>query len=395
MAPALLALSLASLLVWAGLLLARDGFWRADQRLGRPPAPRTWPSVTAVVPARNEAATIAATANSVLRQAYSGKLRLIIVDDASEDGTAAEAARGAEEAGMAERLEIVSAPPLPAGWSGKLWALETGVSTAAGEAPDFYWFTDADIVHGPEVLARLVAKAEDEARDLVSLMVRLRTTSFWERALIPAFVFFFQMLYPFPAVNDPLRRTAGAAGGCMLARREIFERTGAFAAIKDALIDDCTLAARIRDAGGRLWLGLAEESRSLRAWEGLAPLWRMVKRTAFVQLGYSPPLLLGTIAGLAIVYLFPPLGLAPAIVIGAWPAAACALGAWLAMVAAYAPTLRYYGRPAADAFALPAIAALYAAMTIHAAIDHWRGRGSAWKGRAYGAGADGRPPGKA
>jgi len=286
---------------------------------------------------------------------------------------------------------MVEAPPLPPGWSGKLWALTAGVEAAAAEAPAFYWFTDADVVHGPDVLARLVAKAEAEERDLVSLMVRLRVQRFWERWLVPAFVFFFQMLYPFPAINNPGKPAAGAAGGCILLRRERFEAAGGFRAIKDALIDDCSLAARVQAAGGRLWLGLAENSHSLRGAEGLAPLWRMVKRTAFAQLHFSPLLLAGTMLALAVIFLAPPVVAALAIVTGQAAPAAIALAAWAVMTAAYAPTLRYYGRPVREGLALPAIALVYTAMTLHSALDHWRGHGSAWKGRQYRAGGEQAP----
>jgi len=383
MALALFAVAIASLLAWAGLLSARNGFWRADQRLGRPPAPPAWPAVTAIVPARNEAATIAETVKSVLTQAYPGRLRLVVVDDSSSDGTAETARAAGEAVGAGDRLTVIAAPALAAGWSGKLWALSAGIDSAAAERPDFYWFTDADIVHGPEVLARLAAKAESESRDLVSLMVRLRVQRFWERRLVPAFVFFFQMLYPFPAVNDPQTPAAGAAGGCILLRRRVYEAAGGFAAIKTALIDDCALAGAVQSAGGRLWLGLAEESHSLREAEGLAPLWRMIKRTAFAQLHYAPLRLAGTVIGLALAFLAPPVLAVTAAVIGEPVAAGIAAAAWLAMAAAYAPTLRYYARPGIEGLLLPAIALVYTAITLHSALEHWRGRGSAWKGRAY------------
>lgn len=383
MAAGLLAIAAASALAWAALILGRHGFWRADQRLGTPAAPAVWPDVACIIPARNEAATIGDTVRSVLGQDYPGRLRLIVVDDGSTDHTADIAGAAVREAGAQERAEILAAPPLAPNWSGKLWALQAGIAQAAAAAPEFYWFTDADIVHGPQVLHRLVAKAETDGRDLVSLMVRLHCERFWERLLVPAFVFFFQMLYPFAAVNDPASKIAGAAGGCVLLRRSVYEASGGIAAMRDALIDDCTLAARVQAVGGRLWLGLAEDSRSLRATDGLASLWRMVKRTAFVQLDYSAWRLLGTVLGLALTFLAPPVVAALGLVIAAWPAAVLSLAIWIAMALAYRPTLAEYGRPVAAGLILPFVALLYTAMTVHAAIDHWRGRGSGWKGRAY------------
>jgi len=381
-------IALAGLAGWAGLMLMRHGFWRADQRLGDPPAPAQWPAVAAIVPARNEAPTIAATVGSILAQAYPGDLSLIVVDDASSDGTA-DAARAS--AGGDDRLRVVTAPPLSPGWSGKLWALEHGIraATEAGSAPDFFWFTDADAVHGPDVLRRLAAKAEGEGRDLVSLMIRLRTASIWEKLIAPAFVFFFQMLYPFPAINRRPPRIAGAAGGCVLVRRVRLEAAGGITSLRDALIDDCTLAARIRDAGGDLWLGLADDSRSLRAAEGLGPLWRMVKRTAFTQLGYSAWLLAGTVLRLALLFPGPPAALIGGLALGELPAAVTGALTLAIMLRIYAPTLRAYDRPLAEGLLLPGVALLYAAMTVHSAIDHWRGRGSAWKGRDYGRPAGG------
>lgn len=374
--------ALLALAGWAGLMLLRHGFWRADQRLGDPPAPETLPAVTAIVPARNEAATIGATVESILAQDYAGALSLIVVDDSSSDGTA-EAARAATDGD--DRLHVIAAPPLPPGWSGKLWALAQGISAAreAGETPEFVWFTDADAVHRPDVLRRLVAKAEGEGRDLVSLMICLRTESLWEKLIVPAFVFFFQMLYPFPAVNRRPSRVAGAAGGCVLVRRACLEEAGGIESLRDALIDDCTLAARIRDAGGDLWLGLADGSRSLRAAEGLEPLWRMVKRTAFTQLGYSTWLLVGAVSGLALLFLGPPVALVSGLLLGDLPVAVTGALALAIMLLIYAPTLRVYGRPAIEGLLLPGVALLYTAMTLHSAIDHWRGRGSAWKGRDY------------
>lgn len=363
-----------ALIVWIGLLTAHAGFWRADQRLGDPPAPARWPAVTAIVPARDEAATVADTVAAIRAQDYPGPLRLLVVDDSSSDGTA-ELARSAG-------AEVLAAPPLAPGWTGKLHALETGVAASDTE---FLWFTDADIVHGPDILRRLVARALAEDRDLASLMVRLHVESRWERLLVPAFIFFFQMLYPFPAVNDPHNRIAGAAGGCILIRRAALARAGGLAALADALIDDCTLARKVQESGGRLWLGLGESSFSLRKAEGLAPLWAMVKRTAFTQLGHSVLLLAGTLVGLALVFLAPPLVTIAGLIALSPPLVLLGLAGQAAMVLAIRPTLRLYGRPAAEGLLLPFVAALYMAMTVDSALARWRGAGSTWKGRAYSA----------
>jgi len=264
------------LAAWVYLLFLHPsfqrGFWRADQKL--PPriaASNEWPSVTAIVPARNEAETIGDVVAALTGQQYPGRLRIIVVDDASSDATA-EIARGAGK--NTGKIEVLTAPTLQRGWTGKLWALDTGVLRAeAQDQPDLLWFTDADVVHPPETLARLVSKMIGDSRDLVSLMVRLRCESFWEQRLVPAFIFFFQMLYPFPATNDDFRGTAAAAGGCVLLRRTVLGNIGGLAAIRSRIIDDCALAAAVKRAGGRLWIGLAgrDESRSLRSAEALEP----------------------------------------------------------------------------------------------------------------------------
>lgn len=390
METAITILASLGLLSWVYLLFGRSGFWRADQRLGPVLSLESWPTVVAIIPARNEEATIGHTIKSLLAQDYAGRLDIILVDDSSTDRTQAVALAAARERNGEGRVRILSAPALQSGWTGKLWALHHGVDAAGVEAR-FLWLTDADIIHDRDVLARLVSKADGPARcDLVSLMVRLRVKSFWERWLVPAFIFFFQMLYPFRAVNDPQSKVAGAAGGCILVDRAMLEKAGGIMAMKDALIDDCTLASQVQKAGGRLWLGLADSSHSARGADSLWPLWRMVKRTAFTQLHYSAVLLVGTILGLALVFLVPPVflvvGLVIGLEIGVWWVFILSLVALAAMCVAYAPTLRHYGRPILDCLALPIIATLYMAMTVHSAVDYWRGHGSQWKGRSYGAG---------
>jgi len=382
------ALALASLGAWLHLALLRGGYWQARERLSAaPPALERWPAVAAVVPARNEADVIAETLGSILCQDYPGELRVVLVDDHSEDGTA-EAARGAAGApGAADRLEVMTAEPLPAGWSGKLWALDQGIARATRLLPDasYLWLTDADIAHDPPTLRRLVGKAETDGCAQVSLMARLHCAGFWERLLIPPFVLYFQKLYPFAWANDPGRSTAAAAGGCILAARETFERSGGYAAMKAALIDDCTLARRLKPLalaqGRKTWLGLTESSISVRPYRGLGEIWRMVARSAYTQLGHSPLLLAGTVAGMALIYLVPP------VAVIAWPwhlsatAGTTGLAAWALMSLTARPTFRLYRQPPWRSLLLPVAALLYTAMTVDSARRHWRGRGGAWKGR--------------
>ncbi len=382
-----LGLTLLSLGVWIGLVGFRGQFWRADQSLdGKVADVQEWPSVCAVVPARDEASLLPLTMRSLLVQDYPGPLRVILVDDQSTDGTANVARQVAETLEQNARLKIQSTTPLPPGWSGKLWAIEQGIEQAEARSslPEYLLLTDADIEHDPANLRQLVAKAEREELDLVSLMVLLRCQSLWERLLIPAFVFFFQKLYPFRWVNAPQKATAAAAGGCILVRRTALSRVGGISAIRQALIDDCALAQVIKTGGkGRIWLGLSSTTRSLRPYATLGTIWEMVARTAYTQLNYSPFLLLGTLLGMVLLYGVPPIAAVFGGLTGNWPIAIAGLMGWLLMAWAYLPTLRLYGRAPLLAFCLPAIALLYTVMTLDSALRHWRGQGGSWKGRVY------------
>ena len=391
----LLPIATIALLAWLFLLTCRGGFWRADCRLG--PAPereRDWPAVTAVVPARDEADVIEPALLSLLKQDYPGALRVVLVDDDSGDGTTARARALTGVAGRSEILTIVESAPLPPGWSGKLWAVQQGIERAealeAGESPPRYiWLSDADIVVEPDLLRRLIAKAEDDGRDLVSLMALLEHEGHWARLLIPPFVFFFQKLYPFPWSNDRDARTAAAAGGCNLVRAEALAAAGGITAIRDALIDDCALAALIKGRarpgtaprGRGIWLGLTEAAVSIRPYRALGEVWRMVARTAYTQLQHSPWLLAGTLVGMALLYLAPPLIPLTLPLHGEPLAAGLAAAAWLAMAFAAWPTYRLYREPPWRCLLLPMAALLYTAMTFDSALQHWHGRGGRWKGR--------------
>jgi len=358
--------------IWVYLLLGRGFFW--NTRLApTAPEPAHFPRVVAVIPARNEAEGVGRAVASLLDQDYPGDFSIVLVDDHSHDGTAEvarEAARGRED-----RLTIVAARSLPGGWTGKLWALSEGVRQIA-LPPDLYLFTDADIAHHRSNLRELVARLEAEQRDMVSLMVKLHCESFAEKFLIPPFVFFFALLYPFSWSNNPRKATAAAAGGCVLLRRDAYERIGGYAAIKGELIDDCALATVVKKSGGSIWLGLTQGTESLRLYPEIADIWNMVARTAYTQLDYSPLLLAGTVLGLVITYLAPVL-----LLFAGGKAALLGLAAWLIMTAVYVPMLRFYGRSLLWAPLLPAAASVYLGATIASAWRHWRGRGGQWKGR--------------
>lgn len=365
-----------SLGIWIYLVFARGGFWRMrleDMEVSGSGV-LTF-RVAAIVPARNEARVIGESVQSLLRQNFSGDLRIYLVDDHSSDDTVEAARLAAEQAGHPERLVIIPAGPLPEGWTGKVWALSEGVGAAESFSPDYYWFTDADITHEPDNLGSLLARAREF--DLVSLMVKLRCQSPAERLLIPAFVFFFFKLYPPTWIAFPEKRTAAAAGGCILIRPEVVTRNGGIAAIRDQLIDDCALARAVKREGGRIWLGITTKAKSVREYGSFRSVGRMISRTAFTQLSHSSALLALVICAMTVTYLLPVL----LSLSGRGLATMCGLTAWLLMTIAYWPTVRFYGLPAAWALLLPVAALFYMGATIFSAVQYWSGRGGIWKER--------------
>ena len=378
-----------SFLIWLYLLGARGGFWRALRHVAEAnasPAGALRPHrVVAVIPARNEADVIGTAVRSLLRQELAGSLHVIVVDDASTDGTAGAALAAAAAAGAVQRLTVLHGAPLAPGWSGKLWAVSQGIAAAAERDPDYLLLTDADIEHDRKNVASLVSASESAGLDLVSSMVQLSTASFAERALIPAFVFFFFKLYPPSWIASPRARTAGAAGGCILIRPAALARIGGLAAIRSSLIDDCALAAAVKSSGGSISLGLTRSARSLRVYGSFAEIGRMIARTAFHQLHHSYLLLGATLLGLAVTYLMPPLLL----LTGDPLAMALGAGAWVLMSVAYLPMVRFHGLSALWAPVLPAIAAFYAGATLWSAVQYRLGRGGRWKGRVQDARAAG------
>jgi hopene-associated glycosyltransferase HpnB len=366
-----------SLMIWLYCVFLRGGYWRADVKGDKPPAaPAAWTHIVAVIPARNEQDSIADSVTSLLVQDYPGRLSIILVDDNSEDATASIAACLPEQTGSQVTLTILRGEPLPEGWTGKLWALQQGIAAASREHPDFLLLTDADIVYAPDMLRTLAARADAGGYVLTSLMAKLRCESPAERGFIPAFVYFFQMLYPFSWVNDPKNPMAAAAGGCMLIRADALERAGGIAVIRDALIDDCSLAAVMKQQGP-IWLGLTDRVRSIRASGALADIHAMVSRSAYAQLRYSPVLLGLTLAGMAVTYWAPPL----LTLFGHGTARALGLAAWALMAVSFWPMLRFYGLTPLWAPALPAIATGYMAFTFSSALQHMLGKGGHWKGR--------------
>jgi hopene-associated glycosyltransferase HpnB len=386
-----LGLGLISLLIWIILLLFRGQFWRSDQRLSNVDISlNSPPPISVIIPARNEADLIPVTLKSLLQQDYFGLLQIILVDDGSTDGTAEVAQQTAQGEGKTAQLQVIPGQPLPPGWTGKLWALQQGTNYAQTLTPTpvYLLLTDADIVHDSRNLSRLVTKAQTEHLDLVSVMVKLRCKSFWEKLLIPAFIFFFEKLYPFRWVNNPHKSTAAAAGGCILLDNRVLQDVGGIAVVKDALIDDCALAAAVKlDESGKpmrkIWLGLGSDTQSLRPYDSLSAIWDMVARTAYTQLNYSPLLLLGTVIGMSLIYLVPPLLTLGGVVMGQGLLAAVGGVTWGIMSLAYLPTVRFYRLSFIWSGGLGAIALLYTIMTLDSARRHWSNQGGTWKGRIY------------
>ncbi|WP_406099258.1 glycosyltransferase [Streptomyces sp. NBC_01013] len=375
-------IAVGSLVAWVWLLLGQGFFWRTDQRLPRRAAPARWPSVAIVVPARDEADMLPVSLPSLLAQDYAGHAEIFLVDDCSKDGTGDLARELSVRCGGLPVTVVSPGEPEP-GWTGKLWALRHGIALARSRDPEYLLLTDADIAHEPDSLRKLVAAAGSGGFDLVSQMARLRVESVWERLVVPAFVYFFSQLYPFRWVNRAGTRTAAAAGGCVLLRTEAAVRARVPESIRQAVIDDVSLARAVQRGGGRIWLGLAERVDSVRPYPRLNDLWRMVSRSAYAQLRHNPLVLLGTVLGLAVIYLAPPATLAAGLLGGDPPAAWAGGVAWAVMAGTYMPMLGYYRQSLWLAPLLPFTALLYLLMTVDSAIQHYRGRGAAWKGRTY------------
>lgn len=377
-----IAITGSALLAWLYLAVFHGRFWQADQRLNRNKVnPDNAPRITAVIPARNEAETIAETVRALLDQDYPQPFPIVVVDDGSDDGTAHAARAAATTDAEAARIIVIAGTALPDGWTGKMWAVKQGIE-AAPES-DYLLLTDADIDHVETSLGSLVAHAETTGCRLVSLMVKLHCGTFWERMLIPAFVYFFQKLYPFPWVNDPDRKEAAAAGGCMLVHRQTLIDAGGIEAIHDAVIDDCALAALIKPFGP-IWLGLAEETASTRVYDELSPIWRMVARTAYVQLDHDPVRLIGTVLGMVWLYLLPVLAFAIGGLLCQMPLVVVGGAALVVMMWTYLPTLALYRVSPLWALSLPVAGALYTLMTADSARRHYARAGDQWKGRRYG-----------
>jgi hopene-associated glycosyltransferase HpnB len=382
-----IATGLLALAGWIYLLAGRGGFWQAGPEDEAPidaTAPSSgWPKIVAVVPARDEADVVGEALTTLLNQEYPGQLQVVLVDDQSSDGTADVALAAAMAAGQGDRLTVLEGQGLPRGWTGKLWAIAQGIAQADAGAPAYLWLSDADIAYAPDCLRRLVARAEAEGLVLYSLMAKLHCRSLAEQMLIPAFIFFFRMLYPFAWVSRRRHPIAAAAGGCMLVRRAALAAAGGIASIRGELIDDCALARRLKPEGP-IRLDLTERARSIRPYSGIDPIRRMVARSAYAQLGFSPLLLAGTLLGMGLLYLAPP----ALSLFASGTARMLGLSSWLAMAFGFRPTLAFYRVSQLWGLAMPAIAALYLLFTLDSARLHRQGRGGFWKGRAQAPGSE-------
>jgi hopene-associated glycosyltransferase HpnB len=360
---------------WSYLALARGSFWRLKSASVRASDKSGFSGcVAAIVPARDEAELIGPVVTSLLNQRVA--MHVFLVDDESTDGTADVARRAAEKAGKADALIVIQSKPLPAGWTGKLWAMHQGIERARTLDPVWLMLADADVLHNSETVTNLGFIASHGHYDLVSFMVKLQCDTMAEKLLIPPYIFFFFMLYPPRWVADPRRKVAGAAGGCILVRREALTHAGGVEAIRAEVIDDCALARLIKRSGGHVWLGLTDKSVSVRGYES-ATIWRMIARNAFSQLHHSSWLLAGAVAGMCVVYLAPPLLLLS----GTRLSIALGAAAWLTMTVAYWPMVRFYRLNPAWSLTLPAAALFYTAATLHSALKYWSGQGGRWKGR--------------
>ena len=366
-----------TLLIWVYLLLAHGSFWKVGKLIAAGTRNEVAEKIAVIIPARDEAQVIARSVTSLLNQTCSGSIHIFLVDDGSTDDTAQIARRAARQVGKSSALTIIEGWPPPAGWSGKLWALQMGIQRAQDLAPQFFLFTDADIEHDPASIATLVSIAESGSYDLASYMVKLHCGTFAERLLIPAFVFFFFKIYPPAWVSDPQRQTAGAAGGCILIRPEALQRAGGIEAIRSEIIDDCALAQAVKSHGGRIWLGPTELASSIRPYGTFAGIGRMISRSAFSQLNHSVIMLLLAMLGLIATYLLPPI----LVFTGKRLPMAFGAAAWLLMIVTYLPMVRFYRLNPLWTPLLPAIAVFYMGATIHSAIKYWSGRGGEWKGR--------------
>lgn len=365
-----------SFAAWVYLVFFHGKFWSVAQATLCAPGAALARTVVAVVPARDEADVIERSITSLLAQSSDCKLHVVLVDDNSGDGTAALARRAAQNASTPGRLTVIDGTAPPRGWTGKLWAVQQGIEAARQLLPDYLLLTDADIVHGAGSVRSLVNVAEERGADLVSYMAKLHCEAVAEKLLIPAFIFFFFKLYPPKWIADVRRRTAGAAGGCILVRPEALEQAGGIQAIRSEIIDDCALAATVKRTGGQLVIGLTDLVRSARAYEA-RDIARMISRSAFNQLRHSTLLLVGAVAGLALIYVVPVAVLAA----GTRTGVAFGAGALALMTLAFLPMVRFYRLNPLWALGLPLAAVFYAGATIHSAVSYWRGAGGSWKGR--------------
>jgi hopene-associated glycosyltransferase HpnB len=378
----LIFLSLAALLIWAGMLLLRGGFWRARERLDetKSKSPK-FSTVAAIVPARNEARTVSCALRALMQQNYPGTFSITLVDDGIDDDTASLARA---ESGGSRRLQVIAGKSLSEGWTGKLWVLKQGLDYAQSTLPDpqYFLLTDADTVLQPNVLGQLVTKAEIEELDLVSLMALLHCKGVWERLLMPAFVFFFQMVYPFSYVNDPKRSEAAAAGGCILVRASSLEGVGVIETIRGRLIDDCALAIALKRRGS-IWLGLTDQVESLRVYGSFSEIWTTVARTAFEQLEFSALRLCATVVAMGVTFVVPLVTAIVGVITGDALLALFGSCGLLVMFIAYLPTIRLYRQHVLLVLTLPIAAFLFTLMTIESARCYWTGSGGQWKDRSY------------